>query len=63
MFLTSSLQWTPPPSLSPYLRSFSFPVADPTVVVRAHCTALGLKAPRALANKLVTLQHLAQNQL
>lgn len=69
IFLTStpatltSPHWTPPPSLSPLLRTFSFPLPDPTVVVKAHCTALGFKSPKALANKLITLRDYAQKLL
>ncbi len=69
MFLTStppiltSSHWPPPHSMGPLLRTFSLPVPDPTLVVRAHCTALGLKAPKALANKLINLQTSANQQL
>lgn len=63
LFLTASPAWLPPPSLSSFIRVFSFPLPDNTMVVRAHCIALGLKAPKALANKLVTLQNMAREQL
>lgn len=56
-------QWQLPPTISPFFRTFSLPLPDPAVVFRAHCMALGLKASKALANKLANLQTMARNQL
>ena len=59
----SSPPWPLPPTVSPFLRTFSLPTPDPTVVFRAHCMALGLKASKVLANKLTNLQTMARDQL
>ena len=59
----SSPLWQLPPTLSPFFRTFSLPVSDPTIVFRAQCMALGLKASKGLANKLTNLQTMARKQL
>ena len=60
---SSSPHWQLPLTVSPFFRTFSLPVPDPTVVFRAQCMALGLKAAKVLANKLTNLQTMARDQL
>ena len=59
----SSPHWQLPTTLSPFFRTFSLPIPDPTAVFRAQCTALGIKASKGLANKLTNLQTMAREQL
>ena len=59
----SSPRWQLPPSLSHHFRTFSLTWPDSTILLRAKCSALGLRAPKALANKLVSLQHMVKDQL
>lgn len=68
IFLTStqdnsSSGWQLPPTLSHHFRTFSITLPDPMVFLRAKCSALGLRAPKALANKLVSLQSMVKDQL
>lgn len=60
---TSTPPWQLPPTVSPFFRTFSLPLPDPTIAFRAHCMALGLRASKILANKLTNLQTMARDQL
>ena len=59
----SSPHWQLPTTLSLFFRTFSLPIPDPTVVFRAQCMVLGIKASKGLANKLTNLQTMAREQL
>ena len=65
IFLTTTTHptWSLPSSISPLFRTFSLPPLDPTILYQATCTILGLRSPRQLASKLVTLHRLANQQL
>ena len=64
VFVTStSSHWALPYSLSTHFRTFSLPQPEPTLLLRSKVTGLGLRAPKALTNKLVTVQNMVAEQL
>ena len=63
MLTSSSLTWKLPPSMAALFRTFSLPPLDPVIALQAHCTSLGLRAPKVLASKLATLYRMTSEQL
>ncbi|KAL5457324.1 hypothetical protein EMCRGX_G034572 [Ephydatia muelleri] len=60
---TSISGWLLPPAIHAEFRTFSMTPPDPEVVFGAHCTAMGFKSARILANKLMTLYNMIKEQL
>lgn len=60
---TSVSGWLLPPAINAEFRTFSMTPPDPEVVFGAHCTAMGFKSARILANKLMTLYNMIKEQL
>ena len=56
-------KWQMPPNLSPLFRPFSLALPDSVTFLRTTAMALGLRAPKALTNKLFMLQRMAHEQL